>query len=111
MAFAPLAGPSGGPMGACGIAVSGFCSSVMNSFRLAVFGVSFEAREIIFVASGDRMPRHEPVHRFAHEAGHRVVAAHAHNRFRRLPGRRFADLFQLPAFRSLDTVTVAESPL
>src|SRR5216684_3993122 len=72
MAFAPRMGPWGGAIGEGGGILSGFWASVMNSFR-PVLGVSFEAREIILIAARHGVPRHEPVHHFAEQAGQRVV--------------------------------------
>src|ERR1019366_8295325 len=107
MAFAPVMGPSGGPIRGCdGSVLSGFWSDVMNSLRL-VLGVAFEAREVIFIAARDGMARHEPVHRLAHQARHGVVAAHPHNRFRRTLGRRRVESLQLPAFQTNYAVTIS----
>src|SRR5579862_5221018 len=110
MALAPLMGPSGGPLGGREAALSGFCSSVINLFRL-VLGVSFEAREIILISPRDSMARQKPVHYFSDEAGHSVIADHPHHGFWRTLRRRRAGSLQLPAFQALDAVAIAESPL
>src|SRR5882672_10689304 len=107
---AKLIGPSGGLSGDRRLELSWICSGVIYLFRI-MFGVTFEAREVIVIAARDGVTRYEPVHSFADEAGHGVVAAHAHNSYWRTLGRRRGDSLQFPTFQAFDAVAVAESPL
>ena len=92
MALAPSIDPPGGASSEGErFGNSGFCSNVMNLFRLAMFGIALEPRQIALVAPGDRVARQKKIHGLPHEAGHGVRAAHAHSRFWRAPGESLLD--------------------
>src|SRR5579863_4410516 len=110
--WAPVSGPTGGAKSDCRGRGASACSwsGVMGSLLLAVLGVALQAGKIAAIAAGDGVARHELVERLTHEAGHRVVAQHPHDCFRRALRQTRGDPFELPALQAFDAVLVAESP-
>src|SRR5258706_10446590 len=101
MAVARVTRPSGGARWDRGEAdSSGFCSSVMNSFRFAVFGIALEPRKVILIAPRYGVARHEPIHGLADHPGHCVGAAHAYNRLLRGWQAGTAHRLDLPTFHT-----------